>query len=118
MAGKRYCFCGRVVLWQFLFSAKDKFHLVPTLLAGGAAGLATCFVEIPPDVMKSRLQTGKAVLASYPYALLKSVVFQLQMVLTLRECAASSENYCEKGTFYRFTAGSVRLRCILFLEVR
>lgn len=33
-----------------------------TLLAGGLAGIANWIIAIPPDVLKSRLQTGSCVL--------------------------------------------------------
>lgn len=41
--------------------AKDgeKLGLVSTILAGGCAGIANWIVGMPPDVLKSRLQTGK-----------------------------------------------------------
>lgn len=33
--------------------------ILGTILAGGAAGIAYWVVGMPPDVLKSRLQTGK-----------------------------------------------------------
>lgn len=41
-------------------SGHDRNDLSPakTMLAGGLAGIANWAVAIPPDVLKSRLQTG------------------------------------------------------------
>lgn len=45
---------------------KDYFHdgsaspnILVTIFAGGCAGIANWAIGMPPDVLKSRLQTGK-----------------------------------------------------------
>ena len=38
----------------------QKLGLLATILAGGSAGIANWIVGMPPDVLKSRLQTGMA----------------------------------------------------------
>ena len=40
------------------FSRKD-LNPLQTIFAGGMAGVFNWLVAIPPDVLKSRLQTGK-----------------------------------------------------------
>lgn len=37
----------------------EKLGILPTILAGGSAGIANWIVGVPPDVLKSRLQSGK-----------------------------------------------------------
>ena len=45
---------------QRLMAPEDgKLSLVSTIFAGGFAGIANWIVGMPPDVLKSRLQTGK-----------------------------------------------------------
>lgn len=39
-------------------NGKDSPSILGTILAGGAAGIANWLVGMPPDVLKSRLQTG------------------------------------------------------------
>ena len=39
-------------------TGSEKIGLLPTILAGGLAGMAYWVVGMPPDVLKSRLQTG------------------------------------------------------------
>ena len=47
-------------LQEVLSSDPDKKTLSPlaTLMAGGTAGILNWLIAIPPDVLKSRLQTG------------------------------------------------------------
>lgn len=45
---------------QRLMTPEDgKLSLLSTILAGGFAGIANWVIGMPPDVLKSRLQTGK-----------------------------------------------------------
>ena len=44
---------------QFREEGSDKLSPMATLCAGGFAGMANWSVAIAPDVLKSRLQTGK-----------------------------------------------------------
>lgn len=37
---------------------KDSLSTLRTILAGGLAGIANWIIALPPDVLKSRLQTG------------------------------------------------------------
>lgn len=44
---------------QRLMTPEDgKLSLVSTIIAGGCAGIANWIIGMPPDVLKSRLQTG------------------------------------------------------------
>lgn len=44
---------------QRLFTDENKkLGLLTTIFAGGCAGIANWIVGMPPDVVKSRLQTG------------------------------------------------------------
>lgn len=48
-------------LIQRLLAQDDKkLSLLSTIFAGGCAGIANWIVGMPPDVVKSRLQTGKS----------------------------------------------------------
>ena len=38
-------------------TSRDQLNVVSILLAGGAAGIACNVIELPPDVVKSRIQT-------------------------------------------------------------
>lgn len=43
---------------RWLTPENGKLGLVSTIFAGGMAGIANWIVGMPPDVLKSRLQTG------------------------------------------------------------
>lgn len=43
--------------------SRNELSVSRTLTAGGFAGMFNWLVAIPPDVLKSRLQTGKIIIA-------------------------------------------------------
>lgn len=45
-------------LKKWMATEKENLGIVPTILAGGCAGIANWIVGMPPDVLKSRLQSG------------------------------------------------------------
>lgn len=58
-------------------SGTDKIGLMPTIFAGGAAGISYWIVGMPPDVLKSRLQTSPE--GKYPNGI-RSVFKELMKV--------------------------------------
>lgn len=50
-----------------LKSEDGSLTLLSTITAGGCAGIANWIVGMPPDVLKSRLQTGKFETLLYPF---------------------------------------------------
>lgn len=45
-------------LKKWMSSDTDKLGIAETIMAGGCAGIANWIVGVPPDVLKSRLQSG------------------------------------------------------------
>lgn len=51
------------------FTPEDgKLSLLATITAGGCAGIANWLVGMPPDILKSRLQTGTYILLDFQHS--------------------------------------------------
>ncbi len=85
---------------------KGKLSPLRTMLAGGLAGIANWIIAIPPDVLKSRLQTGEIFQNSefsfeffLHFFLLNPYVPQLPKEHTRMESATFSKHLFEKKAF-------------------
>ena len=87
---------------------KGKLSPLRTMLAGGLAGIANWIIAIPPDVLKSRLQTGE-IFRNYEFRfefslhfffyILNPYVPQLPKEHTRMESAMFSKHLFEKKAF-------------------
>lgn len=84
---------------------KGKLSPLRTMLAGGLAGIANWIIAIPPDVLKSRLQTGE-IFRNYEFSFEFYLYFffsilnpQLPKEHTRMESATFSKHLFEKKAF-------------------
>ena len=68
-------------------SDRNQLSVSKTIFAGGMAGIFFWLVAIPPDVLKSRLQTGKRIEGFLVMVLLRAVKItsNISFVLNLKQ---------------------------------